>query len=194
MPTPHHAYYLNNKTLTLVLSSIHAVAMSCPASNGGSLQRRVISLILSSEDDLLKENQNSEFLILLPGKILPCDTTNWSILVNSLVLAGIKPDSYGSDCVTLLILSRTLAREQAVGPRLLPVLGIFYYYKGKTRFALEYSKVHLIPITELPDNCNSDVVDLAITNIHGEVLTSENFDKKAGFTCTLLLTRTDKLH
>ncbi len=163
------------------------------ANSNDVLQRRVISLVLASEDDLLKGTESAEFLFPLPGKILPSDPTNWSVAINSLVIGAIKPETFGKDCVTLLLLSRVLAREQAVGPRLLPVLGIFHYHKSRPPIFPDLSKINLfnlIPITELPDNCNNNtVVDLAICDIRGNRLAAENFNKKGGFACSILLSR-----
>ncbi len=205
--------YLDNNNKLVATYVVALDTRSCVMSDSGgncSGKKRLVTLVLSSEDDLLKENQNSVFLIPLPGKILPCNESGWSVTVNTVHLKGLITSGFNTDFIPILIVSRALAQEQAVGPRLLPLLSVFTVSKvpvtasvqkegnGSSKKSPAHHSSNMAitvknPLTELPlHNCHTQVVDLALTDLDGNPLTPDKFNKKAGFLCTVVLSKDDQ--
>ncbi len=150
------------------------MVMHCHHQLGGRL-----SLVLSSVDCLLKDKRTIEYLIPLPGKnVLPYSSNTtvslnyWTVGVLTLSLNGMRVDKLDAPSGTLLLLSKTLAKPQIVGPRYLPIINILHYSTFEDTVNL-VSNSGQFPLTTLSENCQSDTVDLCLSDFRGKPLSSD---------------------
>ncbi len=153
-----------------------------------------ITLVLSSTDCLLKSKEKAEYLIPLPGKILPPSASGWSVCVTSLSVYGFHTDLVARNHVVLLLLSKTLAENQPVGPRYLPVLAVLHYIVSDGSYTYQSTisdnQSYPKPIADLCGASKSaETVDLAITYLDGTPLESKYLaDLDTALCCTIQLT------
>ncbi len=161
-------------------------------SSHGCLTGERLSLVLCSSDCLLREKEKCtlEFLIPLPGKILPSpaqQNTYWTVRLITLFINGLNPEILTTPVGTLLLLSRTLAKEQAVGHRYLPVVDVLHYTLAEDIITLLTASPHH-SVTTLADSCHADTVDLSLTDLHGNPLSARGAeDLNTSVACTVQL-------